>query len=794
MMQHQAKIFIERLTGRGDTAIHWQIFHDSNKSENFAKSIYASHDDEEHTLFRFQQEGCGIYITINETDGVARQTGNIKSCRACFIDGDNQNLPQQWGCYPNMIVGRNNTQWHAYWFIDPTTDFEKWRKFQYQLGIYYRVKDRIHDLPRVMRAPGYYHLKDPLNPQLYQISYDNPGRYDLNNLIDLHQLDSQQQQEYFGWIRAPKSIKYQTKIFCENDVTLKRFNSQLQTIKPEQGNYNNSLYVAASAGKDLGITPETVRTLLTDWWQETWPIPVELSTIAQVVDNAYQYGVNSAGSSTSQAIFSQCPSVDNVGSDEDLRIAIEGVADSDIKFGKNHTVNARIFLQMEEDAGIKYITYKRQTYRYEDTYWRKLEEKELDKILLNAMLRSRPTVDTVTSTCKIIALITARNDIEKVPCWLTESASVDPSNFIAFKNGILDPIANIWYKHTSDLFYTYCLDYDYDSSAKCDHWMTYLITEVFNCQSIISTLQEWMGYQLIHNYDYQKIALFLGAPRSGKGTISNVMREIIGRRNVASPTLSGLIKDANLEAMDDKPVGIIGDAHTVNFRDREAVLERIKMISGGDAITYSRKFIGSATTRFPTRFTLCANEFPDFLDSSGALATRLIIFPFRNSYVGREDPHKLDKLLLEKPGILNWALMGLRRLRMQQKFTESEEMVKMMRMLKEDMSPVSAFIEDCLHVSGYETDIILAQDLYQVYRRWCNNNDRSCMSSGKFRKQLLSANYAIHYSRTSIPGRGRPRIFTGIYLLNSYTNELVNKFNASNEPGVPGGDSHESRA
>jgi len=168
---------------------------------------------------------------------------------------------------------------------------------------------------------------------------------------------------------------------------------------------------------------------------------------------------------------------------------------------------------------------------------------------------------------------------------------------------------------------------------------------------------------------------------------------------------------------------------------------------------------------------------PDFLDSSGALAGRLILIPFRNSYLGREDPKRLQKLLKEAPGILNWALIGLRRLQANGKFTLSEESNEMMATLKEDLSPVSAFISDCLTITSDLTDSVPATSLYNTYKRWCAVNERNPLKSQHFRGDLLSCSYAIRHTRK----RNEPRSFQGIRVDNNFENIMPGNFSAANE-------------
>jgi len=209
----QSKKFIELLTGSSNTPVQWQIYHDSDKSDtgkNLACQFYNNYDSAREFLEKSQLTGCGVYITVNETDGRGRKINNITRARACFIDGDNQPLPSVWAVEPDIIVSRNPLHWHAYWLLDePTNDFDTWANTQYQLATFYGVKDRLFDLPRVMRAPGFVHLKNPNAPEEYKLIYanENSPRHSLDNLISGHTLTPIQLQEFNSWQSAPKLRK-----------------------------------------------------------------------------------------------------------------------------------------------------------------------------------------------------------------------------------------------------------------------------------------------------------------------------------------------------------------------------------------------------------------------------------------------------------------------------------------------------------------------------------------------------------------------------------------------------------
>jgi len=117
-------------------------------------------------------------------------------------------------------------------------------------------------------------------------------------------------------------------------------------------------------------------------------------------------------------------------------------------------------------------------------------------------------------------------------------------------------------------------------------------------------------------------------------------------------------------------VAQITDMNTESKKDLGTSASRMNGISGEDGQTVERKGIGDWNGKLSARFQIAGNNLPNFGTNTGAMATRLLILPFDVSFAGREDRGLTDKLIAELPGILNWCLAGLDRLRARGDFAE----------------------------------------------------------------------------------------------------------------------------
>src|SRR5262249_34255443 len=135
--------------------------------------------------------------------------------------------------------------------------------------------------------------------------------------------------------------------------------------------------------------------------------------------------------------------------------------------------------------------------------------------------------------------ITLDSTVREMPSWLTPD-NIDAKTshgYIAFQNGILDIRAKSLIEHTPQWFSPICLPFNYDPQQRCDVWLRTL-DEIFQGdQERIALLQEWFGYCLTPDTSYHVFMLFEGESRAGKGTIKDVLVQLIGRDNTSSVRL-----------------------------------------------------------------------------------------------------------------------------------------------------------------------------------------------------------------------------------------------------------------
>jgi putative DNA primase/helicase len=345
------------------------------------------------------------------------------------------------------------------------------------------------------------------------------------------------------------------------------------------------------------------------------------------------------------------------------------------------------------------------------------------------------------------------------PDWLTSDPPFPSHELIPCRNGLLHIPSYLaknpaLYPTTADYFGTYALDFDFDPDAGDPvEWIKFLGTIFKHDPQLVLMLQEWFGYCLTPDTSRQKIGLFVGPTRCGKGTISRVLMALIGRENVATPSMTALGYEFGLQGMVGKPLIVIGDARVSSKQDVQLTVERMLSISGKDTVQIERKFLPAWTGRLPGRLMLLSNETPALPDASCALPGRMLAFHMTESWLGKEDAGLEDRLHKELPCILLWAIKGWERLQKQRKFTEptktdAQSIAQEMAALG---SPISLFINEKCTIGPKED--VAADDLFQAWKFWCEETNRKAGDSSKFGQKLRAFNANIVKTRPREAGR-----------------------------------------
>jgi len=164
----QAQLFLDTLAPEG--LLTFQVIPERAdvKGKQQAKILHGNLNAHSRTLIENNLAGYGIFVMVNEGDGIGRKASNVLSVRAYCVDLDGVPVDPvlESGYSPHILVESSPGKWHAYW-LAADCPLDQFKVRQQTLAARFSGDPSVCDLPRVMRVPGFYHQKgDPFVTRL----------------------------------------------------------------------------------------------------------------------------------------------------------------------------------------------------------------------------------------------------------------------------------------------------------------------------------------------------------------------------------------------------------------------------------------------------------------------------------------------------------------------------------------------------------------------------------------------------------------------------------------------------
>ena len=234
----------------------------------------------------------------------------------------------------------------------------------------------------------------------------------------------------------------------------------------------------------------------------------------------------------------------------------------------------------------------------------------------------------------------------------------------------------------------------------------------------IAFMQEWFGYCLVIDTSRQKFLMLEGPGANGKSVLLAILEGLVGRENCSSVSLEEFGERFALSATIGKLVNIVSEVGDVN-RLPEG---RLKAFVVGDPLTLDRKYRDALNVKPTARLVFATNKLPKFADKTNGIWRRVIIVPATVVIPpDRQDTGLTEKLRAELPGIFNWAVEGLVRLRRQDRFTEPSIVIKAVQSHRQSCDPIGDFLRSYLREDP--TGQVTSEKLYGLYAAWCEEHD-----------------------------------------------------------------------
>ena len=245
-------------------------------------------------------------------------------------------------------------------------------------------------------------------------------------------------------------------------------------------------------------------------------------------------------------------------------------------------------------------------------------------------------------------------------------ADFNPPDRLCLRNGVLDTASGAMAPHDPDTVFTWRLPVDHVPGAACPVFEAFL-GRVMPDPKRRELLVDLMGYCLWRRNPFQSFFVNVGDGANGKTTWLRVLEELLGPDARAAESLQDLSSHRFAAAeLEGKLANLCDD---LPYDRPLAATGVLKVLTGEGELTGERKFQPKFKFRFDGKLIANANRTPEVRDDTYAFWRRLVVVPWEVTIPqGDRDPHLVDKLRAELPGILNLALLGLARCRNRNEF------------------------------------------------------------------------------------------------------------------------------
>ncbi len=250
---------------------------------------------------------------------------------------------------------------------------------------------------------------------------------------------------------------------------------------------------------------------------------------------------------------------------------------------------------------------------------------------------------------------------------------------------------------------------------------------------IVDLLWEIMGAIVRPHVRWNKSAWFYSEQgNNGKGTLVELMRNLVGAGSYASIPINDFGKDFMLEPLTRANAILVDENDVGTYVDRAA---NLKAIITNDVISINRKNRVPIAYQFWGFMVQCLNEFPLIKDKSESFYRRQLFVPFTKNFGGVERRYIKDDFV-SRDAVLQYVLHRVLHMDYYTLSTPAATQL-VLDEYKEFNDPVRAFWSDFEDL--FVWDLLPFTFLYDLYIAWFSrvNPSGSAIGRNRFIKDLL---------------------------------------------------------
>ena len=298
-----------------------------------------------------------------------------------------------------------------------------------------------------------------------------------------------------------------------------------------------------------------------------------------------------------------------------------------------------------------------------------------------------------------------------------------------------------------------------EPDAGCPTWEWFVDWAMGGDAELIGFLQRAIGYSLTGTVGEQVLFFCHGDGENGKSTFLNVIAKLLGDYSWTAE--SDLLLAAEHSRHSTGVLDLAGRRFVVAQEldeGRKLAEAMVKKLTSHEAIS-ARRMRQDNVEFLPThKLWMAANHKPGVRGTDHAIWRRIRLIPFHARIApGERDEHLPDRLNVELPGILQWALRGCC-MWQQVGLQPPAAVAEATSTYRAEQDHVGRFLADCCEADEHATTT--ARDLRTVYEAWCAEQGEHAWSARAMGSHLTERGYERRQE-----GRSKAWTWIGMSLL-----------------------------
>lgn len=295
------------------------------------------------------------------------------------------------------------------------------------------------------------------------------------------------------------------------------------------------------------------------------------------------------------------------------------------------------------------------------------------------------------------------------------------------------------------------------------------LTQITANQEDQLLIKEMIGYCYYRGMPFQYLFILYGSGGNGKSVILEVIRKMLGEKNVSGQSLQNLANNRFAASMlYNKNANIFGDLPKSALRD----VGVLKELTGGDLFTAEQKFKNGFQFYNHAKIIASCNEVPETPDDSDGWYRRIIIINFPN-YFGNNPNRQLAQELCIDVNLSDFFISCIDAFKQaleDNQFIRKETIEEQRKKYLHFSNSALSFIVDCLELDSEAQ--IESSFLYKKYRSYCLDRRIVALNEELFFKRLYKLYPNNLWRKRSRDGDVRVNYIVGLDFKQNYSDKF----------------------